>query len=315
MTGIEDDARLATEPYRHWPLAGRPPLVYPGGKRMAVYLAVNIEHFDLGRRATSRTSVTADLPVDPLNHGWRDYGARVGFWRMLDAIDRFQLPVSTLLNADAALAYPEIVAEGRDRGWAFLGHGRSNSELWTGFDEATERAKLERIVEVLESTTGSSPNGWLGPALTETSHTIPLLAEHGFSYTLGWVADDQPVPVDAGGVPFASVPYSIEVNDIPVFIDQALTPADFTEMIVDQFEVLHEEAQTRPGAVFAISLHPFLVGQAFRHKHLLEALEAVSGHGDVWYANSDEIAEWFLREKHDEAQASIDAYERRWIAR
>ncbi|WP_336660014.1 polysaccharide deacetylase family protein [Leucobacter sp. USHLN153] len=315
MSTTGSGAPLAREPYRHWPLEGRPRLEYPGGKKMAVYLAVNIEHFDLGRRSTSRTGVTAHLPVDPLNHGWRDYGARVGFWRMLEAIDRFQLPVSTLLNSDAALAYPEIVAEGRDRGWAFLGHGRSNSEMWTGFDEAAERAGLQRIVEVLEATTGSRPKGWLGPALTETEHTIPLLAEHGFTYSLGWVADDQPVPIDAGGAPFASVPYSIEINDIPVFVDQSLTPADFTDMIVDQFEVLHEESQRRPGAVLAISLHPFLVGQAFRHKHLLAALEAVSGHDDVWYANSDEIADWFLAERHTAAQASIDAYEQRWSQR
>lgn len=303
---------LAREPYRHWPLEGRPELLYPGGKRMAVYLAVNIEHFDIGRPATSRTQVTAGLPVDPLNHGWRDYGARVGFWRMLEAIDRFALPVSALINADAAEEYPEIVAAGIDRQWAFLGHGRSNSELWTGFDRPTERAGLERIVEVLTRTTGSPPKGWLGPALTETANTIPLLAELGFTYTLGWVADDQPVPIDAGGRRFASIPYSIEINDIPVFIDQSTTAAAFTEMIIDQFEVLHEESQRRPGAVLAVSLHPFLVGQAFRHRHLVRALEAISGHDDVWYAHSNAIADWFLGERYQLAQDAIDAYQKQW---
>ncbi|WP_326569392.1 polysaccharide deacetylase family protein [Amycolatopsis rhabdoformis] len=302
---------LEREPYRHWPIDGRPELRYPGGKVLACYVALNIERFDLGRPATSRTGVTAGLPVDPLNHGWRDYGARVGFWRLLEALDRFELPVSTLLNADAALAYPEIVAAGRERGWAFLGHGRSNSELWTGFDRDTERAALREIVRVLTETTGARPRGWLGPALTETANTLGLLAELGFTYSLDWIVDDQPVPLDAGGTPFLSVPYSIEINDIPAFVDQGLTPAQFTELVVDQFEVLHAEAARRPGAVFSVSLHPFLVGQPFRHKHLLTALEAISGHHDVWYANTDEIARWFLADRYEQATQAIDEHHRR----
>jgi allantoinase len=299
-------------PYRHWPLDGRPAVRYPGGTSMACYLAVNVEHFDFGKRSTSRTPVTAGLPVDPLNHGWRDYGARVGFWRMLEAIDSSGLPVSTLLNADAARAYPEIVQAGVDRGWAFLGHGRSNSELWTGFDRGTEREKLQEIVEVLTTATGTRPKGWLGPALTETAHTVDLLADLGFTYTLDWVADDQPVPVETTAGPFVSIPYSIEINDIPVFVDQSYTPAQFAEFIVDQFDVLRAEASRRPGAVFSLSLHPFLVGQPFRHKHLVRALEAISGHDDVWYANSDDIADWFIAEQYATAKAAIDGYEHRW---
>ncbi|MFI5614148.1 polysaccharide deacetylase family protein [Amycolatopsis sp. NPDC051903] len=294
-------------PYRHWPRPGRPGRLFPGGRRMACYVAVNVEHFEPGRPSTSRTSVTAGLPVDPLNHGWRDYGARIGFWRLLRAIDAHELPVSALLNSDAAERYPEIVAAGRERGWAFLGHGRTNSRLWTGLDPETERAELTAIRDVLTEATGSAPRGWLGPALTETEHTVDLLAELGFTYSLDWIADDFPFPIEvSSGVPFASVPYSIEINDIPVFVDQGLPPSAFTQLVADQFTTLHEESADQPGAVFTLSLHPFLVGQPFRARALAEALAVISGHPDVWYANSDRIAEWYLAEGHAADRREID---------
>jgi allantoinase len=295
-------------PYRHWSHAGRPARLFPGGKRMACYLAVNIEHFELGLPATSRTAVTARLPVDPLNYGWRDYGVRAGFWRMLRAIDRHRLPVSVLLNSDAATRYPEIIAAGVERGWAYLGHGRTNSRLWTGMDRQAERAALTDIRDVLTATTGRAPRGWLGPALTETGHTVDLLAELGFTYSLDWIADDRPFPIDvASQSPFASIPYSIEINDIPVFVDQGLPPAVFEHMVIDQFETLRAESHELPGAVFSLSLHPFLVGQPFRAKYLSRALAAISDFDDVWYANTDEIAEWYLAAALAEDRRLIDA--------
>src|SRR5690606_10045955 len=109
-------------------------------------------------------------------------------------IDRFALPVTTLINSDAAHSYPEIVAAGVERGWAFLGHGRTNSRFWTGMEKDEERDALREIVAILERTTGARPSGWLGPALTETANTVELLAELGFTYSLDWIADDQPHP-------------------------------------------------------------------------------------------------------------------------
>lgn len=281
-------------PYRYWPITERPRLVYPDGKRMACYLGVNVEHFEFGKRAATRAATSANLPVDPLNYAWRDYGVRVGFWRLLEAIDRSGIAVSALLNTDAAIRYPEIVEAGRQRGWAFLGHGRSNSELWTGFDPQDERRALQEVVDVIADATGTAPKGWLGPSLTETENTLDLLSDLGFTYSLDWVSDDHPFPIESTPRPFISVPYSIEINDLPVFLGQSMTPQQFADIIVDQFEVMHEESRSRPGGVFTIAVHPFLVGQPFRHKHFLAALEAISGHDDVWYANSDEIADWYL---------------------
>ncbi len=297
--------------YRYWPAPAREPLVYPGDKKMACYLGLNIEHFYLGRPSTCRTPVTVGLPVDPLNYGWRDYGVRSGIWRMLDAMDASAVPVSVLLNSDAAERYPDIVEAGVQRGWAFLAHGRTNSELWTGFTEAEERSAMADIVATLTESTGRAPKGWLGPALTETANTVDILRDHGFTYSLDWAADDQPFPMGDADRRFLSVPYSIEINDIPVFVDQGMTPRQFTELIVDQFQVLYDEADARPGAVFSVSIHPFLVGQPFRYRHFVEALREISHVPGVWYANTDEIAEWYLAEKYDDALASIAAFEAR----
>lgn len=275
---------------------------------MACYLGLNIEHFYLGKPSTCRTQTTANLPVDPLNYGWRDYGVRSGIWRMLGGIDNSGIAVSVLLNSDAALRYPDIVKAGVDRNWAFLGHGRTNSELWTGLAVEEERAGIADIASILATATGKSPRGWLGPALTETALTVNILREHGFTYTLDWVADDQPFPMGDLENRFISVPYSIEINDLPVFVDQGMTPAQFTQLIIDQFQVLYEESSSRPGAVFSLSVHPFLIGQPFRYRHFVEALKEISGIPGVWYANTDEIADWYLAEKYDEALASCAAF-------
>lgn len=300
------DERRDAPLYRYWPISERPPIRWPEGKRMACYIALNIEHFHLGERSTSRTAVTAGLPVDPLNHGWRDYGTRVGFWRMLRLFDRYELPVSALLNADACSAYPQIIEAGLERGWAWVAHGATNSRMWTGMNRADERAALAEIVETMRSATGGGPRGWLGPALTETRHTPELLAELGFTYTMDWVNDDQPFPLDVAGSRFISVPYSIEINDIPVFVDQSTTPAEFTRMIIDQFDVLYEESGVWPSPVFSVSLHPFLVGQPFRYPHLEAALRHLRDHDDVWFCTTDEIADWYLEHHYDEAIEALN---------
>ncbi len=295
-----------TAPSAHWPIVERPEMIYPNGCRMALYLGLNLEYFEFGKPSISRVALTAGLPIDPLNHAWREYGNRVGFWRMLDGIDHNQLPVSLLINSEAATRFPEIVKAGRERNWAFLGHGRTNSELWVGFDEDGEREAIAKIVQTLTETTGKSPQGWLGPALSETENTLRLLAEAGFRYSLDWVNDDQPYPLPADGRPFASIPYSIEINDIPAFIDDGKTGDQFAQMIVDQFEVLHAESQTRPGAVMCLALHPFVSGHPFRYKHLAAAMEAISGFDDVWYANTDEIADWYFSGPYEQAVKELE---------
>jgi allantoinase len=287
--------------YSYWPIPERPPLTWPDGKRMAFYIGLNVEHFEMGRPSTSITNVTAGLPYDPLNYGWRDYGTRVGVWRLIDLLDSCELRASVLLNADVCEEYPQIIRAGVERDWAWLAHGKNNSHFWTGLGVDDERLGLRAILERIAGSTGSPPKGWLGPALTETPNTPALLAELGLTYLLDWCNDDQPYPLNVPGHRMISVPYSIEVNDILLFLERGLTAQEFEYIVTDQFEVLHEESQRRPGAVMALSLHPFLINQPFRHKYLARVLRFVLEHDDVWFTTSDEIAAWYLEHYYDTA--------------
>lgn len=299
---------MSVPPYAYWPIVDRPPIEWPGGKTFAFYIGLNIEHFHVGRPSTSVMELTAGLPVDPGNHGWRDYGTRVGIWRMIELMDRLDLRASVLLNAEVCEHYPQIINAGVARDWAWLGHGLTNSGLWADMEAAEEQKALQLIVETINRATGTAPRGWLGPALTETANSVELMAELGFTYDLNWVADDQPFPLTrAGDARMVSVPYSIEVNDIPAFLYRGVSADTFGQMIVDHFELLHHESKRRSGHVFGVSLHPFLINQPSRHRYLEQALEHVCGRDDVWYTTSDEIAAWYLEHHYDAAVRALAA--------
>ncbi|MDW5593420.1 polysaccharide deacetylase family protein [Conexibacter stalactiti] len=290
----------------HWPITERPELTWPGGRSLAVYVGLNIETFEEGRPATSVIPPTAGLPLDPANHAWRDYGSRVGVWRTVELLDELGIKASALINSDVCHRRPEIVRAGVERNWCWVAHGISNSSFWSDIELEQERRALSEIFATLAEATGRAPRGWLGPAFTETPDTPRLLAELGARYLLDWCCDDQPFPLDIEPGPMISVPYSPEVNDIPIFIDRCLTGPDFERILLDQFEVMRAQSVRRPGAVMAIGLHPFVIGQPFRHKYLERALRQIVAHDDVWFATTDEIADWYLgHEAHAAATAAL----------
>jgi peptidoglycan/xylan/chitin deacetylase (PgdA/CDA1 family) len=261
--------------------------VWPKGARVAFYIGLNVEHYLVDQPATSIFGGTAMLKPDPLNYGWRDYGVRVGIWRMIEALDRFGMRASVLLNSDVCKHYPQIIEAGRQRQWAWLAHGRNNSIFQTGMSVADERAYLKEVVDTITAATGQKIQGWLGPALTETFETPRLLRELGLSYILDWCADDQPFPLSVPGM--ISVPYSIEINDVTLFLGKGLSGEEFYQVVVDQFDQLYKEGE-QSGRVMALCLHPFLVNQPFRQKYLEKALAHITRHDAVWLTTSDEIA-------------------------
>lgn len=285
---------MDNELFDYDPIVDRAPIHWPGGARVAFYIGLNIEHFHLDRPATGIYPGTADLVPDPLNYGWRDYGARVGFWRVLEILDRHGIRASALLNSEVVEHYPRIVEAGVERNWAWLAHGRTNSILHTDLSIEEERAVLTDVVDTIERATGTRPRGWMGPALTETRDTPRLLADLGLSYVLDWTNDDQPYPLRIPGM--FSVPYSVELNDITMFVGARMSGPDFTRVLTDQFDQLFAESE-RSGRVMALALHPFVIGQAFRAKYLDQALEYVVNHPGVWLTTSDEIAEHYARAK------------------
>jgi allantoinase len=273
--------------YDYSPITERPKLKWPNGARVAFYVGLNIEHFEVDKPSTSIFGGTAMLVPDPLNYGWRDYGVRVGIWRMIEALDKYKMRASVLLNADVCARYPQIIEAGKQRKWAWCGHGKNNSIFQTGMNVDDERKALQDMISTVSKATGQPVKGWLGPALSETFETPRLLKELGLTYVLDWCADDQPFPLNVPGM--MSVPYSIEINDITLFVSKGLSGEAFYQMVVDQFDQLYKEGE-QSGRVMAICLHPFVVNQPFRQKYLEKALAYIAGHDGVWLTTSDEIA-------------------------
>lgn len=277
--------------YNYSPIVSRPKLTWPNGARVAFYVGLNVEHYQVDKPSTSIFGGTATLAPDPLNYGWRDYALRVGIWRMIETLDRHGLRASVLLNSDCCTHYPQVIQAGKERGWAWLAHGKNNSIFQAGMSVDEERQYLKEVVKTISEATGQPIKGWLGPALTETFETPGLLKELGLSYLLDWCADDQPFSTNIPGM--ISVPYSIELNDVTMFIGKSLTGEQFYQMVVDQFDQLYADGE-QTGRVMALCLHPFIINQPFRHKYLDKALAYIAGHEGVWLTTSDEIASYFM---------------------
>lgn len=274
--------------YDYSPLPARPRLGWPDGKRVAFYVGLNIEHFLPGQPSTSIWPL--DIKPDALNHGWREYGERVGIWRIIDILDRYGLRASALINSLVTEHNPQIIEAGTERNWAWLAHGRTNSELHTGYEPDEERRILTDITGTIEKATGQRPKGWMGPALTETDNSPRLLSELGYQYVLDWTNDDQPYRLNVPGM--LSVPYTVELNDLGIFL-RGLTGPDFLQMVKDQYDVLREDS-AGTGRVMALALHPFVIGQPFRAKYLDLALQYIAAQSDVWLTTSDDIAAHYV---------------------
>lgn len=277
--------------YDHSPIVRRPRLELPDGARVAVWIGVNVEHYAFGRPALSLAPFTAELVPDATNHGWRDYGPRVGLWRLAEILDRAGFPGTAITNSDVFDAHPEVAEELAD--WAFVAHGTSNSNWHVGMERDDELALVGSIADRFEAAIGR-PQGWLGPALTSTMNTTDVLAELGFTYTLDWAVDDQPFEMNVGeGRRLLSVPYASEVNDIPICFIHHQTGAALRDAIIDQFDQLYAEGE-ETGRVMGVGLHPFIAGQPFRAKYVAEALAHIASHDRVWRATSDDVASWYL---------------------
>jgi peptidoglycan/xylan/chitin deacetylase (PgdA/CDA1 family) len=277
--------------YDYSAIVRRPKLELPEGKKLAVYCGISLEHYLWGKPAISVAQFTAELVPDPLNFGWREYGPRVGVFRLMELFDRYEFPVTALLNSDVCDEHPAIIEEGSKRGWSWVGHGANNSSWIVGMDHDTELGVIGGITDKIESATGTRPRGWLGPALTESPHTNGVLSELGYTYTLNWGIDDEPVGLKVpGGKPFLAVPYSTELNDLPAFSLQGQGAPEFADAVIDQFDQMLEEGAERP-RVMGFGLHPFLTGQPYRARRFAKVLEHIAAHRDeIWLTTADEIA-------------------------
>ena len=276
------------------PIVDRKPLRWPDGARVAVWVIPNIEYFHFDKPGVAISGGGAQLNPDIMNFSARDYGTRVGIWRLMDMMERFGFKGTVALNSDVCAHFPRIIEAGNKLGWEWMGHGVTNSVLLNKQAEDEERAIVKEAVETIAKATGRRPKGWLGPGLSETVHTLDLLAEAGIEYVGDWVNDEQPYPMRVKSGSMLSIPYTIELNDIPNFLSRNRTGEEFAKQICDQFDVLYEDG-TKSGRVMAIALHPFLIGHPHRAKHFDRALGYVARHSEVWLATGGEIADWYKR--------------------
>jgi peptidoglycan/xylan/chitin deacetylase (PgdA/CDA1 family) len=274
--------------YPYSPITERQPYDWPGGKRLALYIGLNLEWFAFGEGLGAELAPGGPAP-DVLNYSWRDYGNRVGVFRLAELFGGLKLPVSLLVNAAMVEHAPQAVAA--FPGAEIVGHGRSNSERQGTLSEADERRLIAETTAALEKHSGQRPSGWLGPWISQSPLTPDLLQEAGYSYLLDWCHDDQPVWMQTRQGRILSVPYPQELNDIPQIVARKREGADFADMIVDAFEVLHEECDRRP-LVMGIALHPYVVGWPHRFKHLARALKQLVREADdkVWFTTAGAIA-------------------------
>lgn len=278
--------------YPYSAIVDRPPLRWPNGARVAVWVIPNIEHFLFDRPSSSIIQATTSFVPDVLNYSWRDYGVRVGIWRLMEVLEKYGIKGTVALNSDVCRHYPRIIEAGNKLGWEWMGHGTNNSTVINKQPEPEERQIIKGVVDTITQATGKAPRGWLSPALSESHRTLDILAENGIRYVANWVNDDQPYRMRVKSGSMLSLPYSVEINDYVAFLEQGQTGAQFAQTIRDQFDVLYEDG-ARTGRVMAICLHPFLISQPHRSKHFAEALAHITSHRDIWLATGGEIAEWY----------------------
>jgi allantoinase len=286
---LRDHGRFA-----YSPIGDRPRFAWPGGRGLAVHVCLNLEHFAYGEGLG--LSYSPGLPhPNTYNWAWREYGNRVGVWRLLELFDGLALPISLLLNSAVYDHCPQVVAAFRRRGDEVLGHGRTNSEHQNDFDEAGETALIREVTEAILRHEGRPPRGWLSPGVNPSPLTTDLLQEAGYAYILDWPLDDQPVWLRTRRGHILSVPYPHEVNDIPAIALHHGSGRDFADIVVDSVDEMLEQARQQP-LVLGIALHAFLVGQPHRLRHLRRALQHVADRRDtLWLATTGQIADHFAR--------------------
>ncbi len=271
----------------------RPRLVLPGGARLAVWVVVNIEEWN-PLETMPRTVLTPPAGGSPTpdipNWAWHEYGNRVGFWRLLQVLDRLKIRCVLAINGSAIQTYEPISRAALERGWEFIGHGFSQKSMQKIPDE---RADIVKTTELIREFTGRAPRGWLGPGLVETWETPDILAEEGYEYVCDWVLDDQPVMLRTRTRPLVSVPYTQECNDVAMMLIQYHQATEYRDRAIDQFEQLYADAEAS-ARIMALVAHPYIMGAPHRLRYFREALEHIQSRLGVVFWTGEQILDWYL---------------------
>lgn len=286
------EAGLPSQRVPYAAIVDRPPLQVPDGGRMLVWVIVNVEHWSMERpmpRTVLSPPMGQPLQPDLPNWAWHEYGMRVGFWRIHDALKNLGIVPTLAINGVVCESYPRVAKAALDLGWEFIGHGYVQGPMHS---LANQREAIAQTVSAIKAFTGAAPRGWESPGLTETSETIDHLAEAGIEYVADWVLDDQPVWIPATPRPVLSVPYSVEINDIPMMLLQSHSGAELYDRGVAQIDRLWQESVLIP-RVMAISVHPYITGAPHRIAMFEKLLAYVKAKPGVVIRTGAEINDWY----------------------
>lgn len=286
------------------PLIKRKPLKWPNGKKLALIVTMNCEYWDL-LKDTTEPYYAGGPPMmpDPVpgnvadfpNFTWREYGQRVGVWRLYKVFEEAGVPLSITMNAKTALERREMIDYANERGWEIVAHNYEQGELLhkLAFDPAKERDVIKRTLDAYEKVVGRKAKGWLSSSLRGTVNTPDILAEHGLIFFCDYMNDDQPYMLRTKHGPLVSTPYSIEINDFTFFHRRAMSTWDAARMLKDNFDELYAEGATS-GRLMNIGLHPHVSGHPHRMGCFRDFLAHVKKHPDVWLTTREEVATWYM---------------------
>jgi peptidoglycan/xylan/chitin deacetylase (PgdA/CDA1 family) len=278
--------------YNYSSLPNRAQYEWPNGTKLAVYVAMNIEAFSYGEGKGAAIAP----PEQAMSHSiysWRDYGNRIGFWRLMDMFDDLQIPVQHQINTAIYDECPDIPERIRSRNDEFLGHGYTNSEEQGGLSEQKEKDLIAECTATITKHEGKAPTGWMSPWLSNSETTMDLLQEAGYRYVMDWTMDDQPIWIKTRGGKILSMPYPVEANDNRGIVWYRYTSSEFTDMLIDNFDEMLEQTQSDGHPlVCPISLHPFVVGRPYRIRQLRRALEHILKYKDrIWLTRPGDICQ------------------------
>lgn len=287
--------------YPYLPISQRGPLAWPDGHRVALVLTFNLETWDLTKDTTrpyyaGGPAVLPDvLPgntADYPNYTWREYGQRVGIWRLIELFDEMGVAASCTANAvtfERRKAMTDAVLE---RGWELLAHNWEQGELLTDFahDPAKEREVVLRTLDAYQRHVGRPAKGWLSSSLRSNPQTTDILAEAGLEFICDLMNDDQPYMVTTtSGRPFMAIPYSNEINDFTLLTRRNYTTDQFRDILIEELDVLYAEGATN-GRIMNVGLHPHVSGRAHRVRALREFIAYAKTLPGVWWPKREEIA-------------------------
>jgi peptidoglycan/xylan/chitin deacetylase (PgdA/CDA1 family) len=286
--------------YPFAPLPDRGALRWPDGKRLALILTINLEYWDLTKDSAAPyyAGGPAILPdalpgniADFPNYSWREYGQRVGVWRLFDIFDQAGVKPSCTMNAKMALERKPVIDAALARGCELIAHNYEQGELLCHLahrpDE--ERRLIGETLAVYEQATGRKAKGWLSSSLRGTVNTPEILAENGLAFWCDLMNDDQPYMIDTDSGPIVALPYSIEINDFTLFQRRGLTNEAALACMKEQFDVLYAEG-ARSGMMMNVGLHPHVVGVPHRVRAVREFLAYAQQFDGVWWATREEVA-------------------------